>query len=97
MVRELHTMGYEQLRIAPNVAPSGLFWRLSICAAANTLPEHGAKMRDFDEGAHYSSGGEDRFFDWDLPMSAGTKTCCESPNPTVFPMLTRTGHHPTTA
>ena len=64
MVRELHTMGYEQLRIAPGVAPSGLFWRLSICAASNTLPEHGAEMRDFHEGAHYSSGGEDRYFDW---------------------------------
>jgi ADP-ribosyl-[dinitrogen reductase] hydrolase len=65
MVRELHAMGYEQLRIAPNVAPSGLFWRLSICAASNTLPEHGAAMRDFHEGAHYSSGGMDRYFDWD--------------------------------
>jgi len=58
-------MGYEQLRIAPGVAPSGLFWRLSICTASNTLPDHGARMRNFDEGAHYSSGGLDRYFDWD--------------------------------
>jgi hypothetical protein len=65
MVRALHAMGYEQLRIAPAVAPSGLFWRLSICAASNTLPEHGAKMRDFDEAAHYSSSALDRYFDWD--------------------------------
>jgi hypothetical protein len=65
MVRELHVQGYEQLRIAPGVAPSGLFWRLSICAASNTLPEHGAEMQDFDKGAHYSSGGENRYFDWD--------------------------------
>lgn len=65
MVRELHAMGYEQLRIAPNVAPSGLFWRLSICAASNTKPEHGAAMRDFDEAADYSSGGGDRYFGWE--------------------------------
>jgi len=65
MVRELHDMGYEQLRIAPGVAPSGLFWRLSVSAASNTLPENGAIMRDFDQGAHYSSGGGDRYFDWD--------------------------------
>jgi hypothetical protein len=65
MVRELHAMGYEQLRIAPFVAPSGLFWRLSICAASNTRPEHGATIRDFDQAAHYSSGGEDRYFDWE--------------------------------
>ena len=65
MVRELHAMGYEQLRIAPGVAPSGLFWRLSVCAASNTLPDNGAIMRDFSQGANYSSGGGDRFFDWD--------------------------------
>jgi hypothetical protein len=65
MVRELHAMGYEQLRIAPNVAPSGLFWRLSICAASNTRPEHGAAIRDFHQAAHYSSGGLKKYFDWD--------------------------------
>ena len=65
MVRELHGMGYEQLRIAPDVAPSGLFWRLSICAASNTLSEHGAVMRDYHQGAHYSSSDLDQYFDWD--------------------------------
>jgi hypothetical protein len=65
MVRELHAMGYEQLRIEPAVAPSGLFWRLSVFPASNSDPENGARMRDYDEGAHYSSGGEDRYFDWD--------------------------------
>lgn len=64
MVSELHDMGYQQLRIAPGVAPSGLFWRLSICAASNTLPDHGAEMRDFNEGAHYSSGAGDEYFEW---------------------------------
>ena len=65
MVHELHAMGYEQLRISPGVAPSGLFWRLSVLPASNSDPENGARMRNFDEGAHYSSGGGDRYFDWD--------------------------------
>ena len=65
MIRELHDMGYEQLRIAPGVAPSGLFWRLSVSAASNTLPENGAIMRDFQKGANYSSGGGDSFFGWE--------------------------------
>ena len=65
MVRELHSMGYERLRIAPGVAPSGLFWRLSVFPASNSDPDNGARMRNFDEGAHYSSGGGNRYFDWD--------------------------------
>ena len=64
MVAELHRMGYEQARIAPGVAPSGLFWRLSVTAASNTEPEHGALMRDFSRGANYSSGGGAEYFDW---------------------------------
>ena len=65
MVQELHRMGYEQLRIAPAVAPSGLFWRLSVFAASNSDSENGAMMRNYGEGAHYSSGSGDRYFDWD--------------------------------
>lgn len=64
MVAELHAMGYEQTRIAPGVAPSGLFWRLSVTAASNTEPEHGALMRDFDRGANYSSGAGAEYFEW---------------------------------
>lgn len=57
-------MGYEQARIAPGVAPSGIFWRLSVTAASNTEPEHGALMRDFNRGANYSSGAGDEYFGW---------------------------------
>ena len=64
MVSELHDMGYQQVRIAPAVAPSGLFWRLSICAASNTRPDHGAEMQVWDKGVHYSSGGGDEYFGW---------------------------------
>lgn len=90
MVGELHAMGYECLRIAPSVAPSGLFWRLSICAADNTLPEHGAEIHDFDRAAHYSSGGERRYFDWtdaadDAPRQLAEKFVAR------FPILAEQG------
>ena len=64
MVAELHRMGYEQARIAPGVAPSGLFWRLSVTGASNTEPDHGALMRNFDRGANYSSGAGTEYFGW---------------------------------
>ena len=64
MVSELHRMGYEQARIAPGVAPSGLFWRLSVTAASNTESDNGALMRDFDRGANYSSGAGAEYFGW---------------------------------
>ena len=57
-------MGYEQARIAPGVAPSGLFWRLSVTAASNTEPDNGALMRDFERGANYSSGAGAEYFGW---------------------------------
>lgn len=58
-------MGYELARIAPGVAPSGLFWRLSVTPASNTEPENGALMRDFDRGANYSSGAGIEYFGWE--------------------------------
>ena len=64
MVAELHRMGYEQARIAPGVAPSGLFWRLSVTAASNTESANGALMRNFDRGANYSSGAGAEYFGW---------------------------------
>ena len=93
MVRELHAMGYEQLRIAPAVAPSGLFWRLSIGPASNTLPEHGAELRDFHHAAHYSSGALDEYFDW---KDAGNDTPAELAEKFVerFPELAAEGKGP---
>ena len=64
MVRELHLLGYERLRIEPSMAPSGLYWRLVICSAANTRPEHGATVLHFDEGVNYSSAEGNAFFGW---------------------------------
>ena len=32
MVEELHRRGFQRLRITPSIAPSGLYWRLSVHA-----------------------------------------------------------------
>lgn len=67
MVHELHKLGYQRLRIAPCMAPSGMYWRCSITHAANTLPNHGARMRNGTdlEVVHYSSSQSNQYFGWD--------------------------------
>jgi hypothetical protein len=65
MVAELHVRGYQRLRIAPGMAPSGCYWRCSVAPVLNVLVSHGARLADFDGMvAHYSSGMENRYFDW---------------------------------
>ena len=66
MVHELHLRGYQLLRIAPGMAPSGMHWRCSVTPAANTLRNHGARLLDFNRlTAHYSSAHERRYFGWE--------------------------------
>lgn len=66
MVYELHKAGYQRLRIVPGMSSSGLYWRVSITPIINILKTHGAMPREFDkEAAHYSSGAENRYFDWE--------------------------------
>lgn len=49
-VRVLHRRGYHGVRVQPGVAPSGMYWRVSVTDAA-----------DPTEGIHYSSGAETEF------------------------------------
>jgi ADP-ribosyl-[dinitrogen reductase] hydrolase len=43
VVRELHLMGYEGLRLAPYLAPSGMYWRAQIVPVKYISPKHGAR------------------------------------------------------
>ncbi len=66
MVTELHVRGYQRLRIAPGMAPSGLAWRCSITPATNISSQHGARMLSWDKlAAHYTSGQERKYFGWE--------------------------------
>ena len=92
MVKELHAMGYEQLRIVPGVAPSGMYWRLAICPASDTLPEHGARMRVqmHDTAARYSTGSGSEYYGWtdaadDTPRQLAEKFVAR------FPILAKQG------
>jgi DNA-binding transcriptional ArsR family regulator len=65
MVLELHRRGYERLRVAPGMSPSGLHWRCSIVPVTNIRRDHGAMVLDHEkESVRYTSGQESRFFDW---------------------------------
>jgi len=48
MVTELHVRGYQRLRIAPGMAPSGCSWRCSITPATNISSRHGARILSWD-------------------------------------------------
>ncbi|MEO7732216.1 MAG: hypothetical protein ABIY55_14680 [Kofleriaceae bacterium] len=63
MVRELHQRGYEQLRIAPSTAPSGMAWRCGIAARAEFSAENGAVTPRF-AGRKYSSAARFSYFNW---------------------------------
>jgi hypothetical protein len=65
MVSELHVRGYQRLRIAPGMAPSGLYWRCAITPVTNISSLHGAMLADWDVlTAAYTSGQRDKYFDW---------------------------------
>ncbi len=65
LVQSLHLRGYQRLRIAPGMSPSGGYWRCNITPVANILRRHGALSADYVRlTAHYSSGDEQTYFDW---------------------------------
>lgn len=65
MVHELHLRGYQLVRIAPGLNPSGTSWRCSVAPAANVLVSHGARLKDFERAAvHYSAADERHYFGW---------------------------------
>lgn len=64
MVATLHCQGYERLRIAPGMGPSGLYWRCSI-APAGLFHGRSAMLSHWDGAvAHYTSGQGRAYFDW---------------------------------
>ena len=69
MVAELHRLGYQRLRIAPGMAPSGMHWRCGFASAAQFSVRHGALIAGSGPAARYSSGQARAYFDW--PDAAG--------------------------
>jgi len=66
MLRELHQMGYERLRAAPGMSPSGCHWRCAITPVTNIRQENGARMRSFQTNvAHYTSANGSEYYGWD--------------------------------
>lgn len=65
LVHELHKQGYQLLRVAPGMSPSGCSWRCAITPKSNILRSHGAMLKEY-EGlvAHYTSGQDNEYFGW---------------------------------
>ncbi|WP_295443566.1 ADP-ribosylglycohydrolase family protein [uncultured Thiodictyon sp.] len=64
MVHLLHRRGYQRLRIAPGLAPSGCCWRVAVAPSDNFLATNGALLREFEQAAHHTTGNGPRPFDW---------------------------------
>lgn len=65
MISELHKAGYQRIRIAPGLSPSGCNWRCNITTVDN-IQSNGWEPIDWNRGtAFYSSGQESKYFDWD--------------------------------
>jgi hypothetical protein len=67
MVAELHRLGYERLRIAPGMSPSGMHWRCAVAPAAAFQSADTALLRtdvDVSQLALYTSADEDVSFGW---------------------------------
>jgi hypothetical protein len=65
LARELHKRGYQKLRISPGLSPSGTSWRCSLTPSSNTERTNGAKMVDYENGAHATTAQGQRYFGWD--------------------------------
>jgi hypothetical protein len=64
MVAELHKAGYQRLRVAAGMSPSGCYWRCHITPADN-VRANGWEPQDWEDGlATYTSGDEDLYFGW---------------------------------
>ena len=64
MVAELHRLGYQRLRIAPGMAPSGVHWRCGFASAAHFSARDGAQLAGHGPLARYSTGQARAYFDW---------------------------------
>jgi hypothetical protein len=77
MVHELHRSGYERLRVAPSLFPSGR-WRCGITPVTNISSFHGAWERDASFLVYYTSSQGAQCFEWtdaadDTPEQLATK------------------------
>ena len=96
MVAELHKLGYEGLRVAPFLSPSGCYWRCCIVPASMTHHAHGARLANADDYEllpRYSSGDGNNYFGWrnmkpKTPLILATRFIVE------FPQFAEKGHHP---
>jgi len=99
-VKELHNRGFEQLRIAPGLSPSGMHWRCSVVPKSCMSKQHGA-IPDIDklyelralagsqcQELQHSSGNKQAIFGWQDAALASpqelAQACLERSRELVF-------------
>ena len=63
VIRELHEMGYELIRVCPSVSPNGANWRCATTVKKYTLKTCGAIYRSNE--AHTAANTSGGNFNWD--------------------------------
>ena len=68
LVHELHLRGHQRLRAIPAMDPSGKYWRCAIAPVSLVSVDHGARLvagvRKDPRIATYTSGDQNRYFEW---------------------------------
>ncbi|MBL8132087.1 MAG: hypothetical protein JNL42_09540 [Anaerolineae bacterium] len=66
MVAALHKLGYERIRLAPAMSPSGMHWRGNVTSIQNILRTHGAAIQNYSEDlvARHSTGQGPQVYGW---------------------------------
>ena len=96
MVAELHKLGYESLRAAPYLAPSGCAWRCCVVPASLTRRDHGARLVDgvdYETLPRYTSADQAVYFGWrnlkrPTPLTMAKRFLAE------FPEIAQQGKRP---
>lgn len=70
MVRELHKMGYESLRITPYISFTGKYWRCMVAPSSKFSQDHGALLaasirKPEKHLPFYTTGQESKYFGWE--------------------------------
>ena len=64
MVAELHKAGYQRLRIAGGMSPSGIHWRCHITHIDNVQPNGWEPINWSQDVINYSSAEKNNYFGW---------------------------------
>lgn len=75
LVAELHRRGFQRLRIAPGMSPSGMNWRCALAPISTFAGDDGARTANWESPliARYTSADGTLYFGWQDAQGADVK------------------------